>query len=94
MHAREFFAELELPFADRAVVGDTYYATPIPGAPLRLRIDFSPTQWANEYAGLRLATLHQDRGELDDSEPVRPTSRSRPRVMRKPQMTKNTSTPT
>ncbi|OYP14846.1 hypothetical protein CFC35_10285 [Streptomyces sp. FBKL.4005] len=65
MHAREFFAELELPFADSAVVGDTYYATPIPGGPLRLRIDFSPTQWANEYAGLRLATLHQDRGELD-----------------------------
>lgn len=44
LHAREFFAELELPFADSAVVGDTYYATPIPDGRLRLRINFSPTQ--------------------------------------------------
>ncbi|GHH29661.1 hypothetical protein [Streptomyces rubradiris] len=65
LHAREFFAELKLPFADSAVVGDTYYAAPEPGGPLRLRIDFTSTRWANQYDGLRLATVHQDRGDLD-----------------------------
>lgn len=30
MYAREFFAELNLPFADATVVGNTYYATPRP----------------------------------------------------------------
>ena len=65
MHAREFFAELGLPFTDGTVVGTTYYATPIPGTPLRLRIDFSRTIRAHVYDGLRIATLHQDRGELD-----------------------------
>src|SRR2546421_12808103 len=64
MYAREFFAELGLPFADSTVVGATYFAAPAPG-PLRLRIDFCPTVRADEYGGLRLATLHQDRGELD-----------------------------
>ncbi|MEU3299757.1 hypothetical protein ABZ729_08035 [Streptomyces sp. NPDC006678] len=65
MHAREFYAELGLPFADRAVVGTTYYATPAPGDPLRLRVDFCRTIRADEYDGLRLATIHEDRGELD-----------------------------
>ncbi|MGW1607382.1 hypothetical protein [Streptomyces eurythermus] len=65
LHAREFFAELKLPFADSAVVGDIYYAAPRPGGPLRLRIDFTSTRWANQYDGLRLATVHQDRGDLD-----------------------------
>jgi hypothetical protein len=65
LHAREFFAELQLPFADSTVVGDTYYATPAPGGSLRLRIDFSRTRWPNEYDGLRLAAVHQDRGEVD-----------------------------
>ncbi|WP_414170788.1 hypothetical protein ACMATS_24855 [Streptoverticillium reticulum] len=64
MYAREFFAELGLPFTDATVVGTTYYAAPTPG-PLRLRIDFSPTIRTGEYDGLRLATLHQDRGQLD-----------------------------
>ncbi|MEV5506598.1 hypothetical protein [Streptomyces orinoci] len=64
MYAREFFAELSLPFADHVVIGATYYATPTPG-PLRLRIDFSRTIRTGEYDGLRLATVHQDRGELD-----------------------------
>ncbi|MFE9308139.1 hypothetical protein ACFYM5_10610 [Streptomyces sp. NPDC006706] len=65
MYAREFFAELNLPFTDAAVVGNTYYATPTAEGPLRLRIDFSPTIRAGEYDGLRLATIHQDGGELD-----------------------------
>lgn len=65
LHAGEFFAELKLPFAESAVVGDTYYATPTPGGPLRLRIDFTSTRRANQYNGLRLATVHRDRGDLD-----------------------------
>ncbi|MFF4867220.1 hypothetical protein ACFY3J_37295 [Streptomyces sp. NPDC001231] len=65
LHARAFFMEhLKLPFAEATVVGNTYYATPIPGGPLRLRIDFARTI-RDEYDGLRLATIHQDRGELD-----------------------------
>jgi hypothetical protein len=56
---------LRLPFADAAVIGDTYFAAPVPGGPLRLRIDFSRTVRVGEYDGLRLATIHQDRGELD-----------------------------
>ncbi|MFP8959179.1 hypothetical protein ACLIYP_01205 [Streptomyces nanhaiensis] len=66
LHAREFFTEhLKLPFAEAAIVGNTYYATPTPGGLLRLRIDFARTIRAHEYDGLRLATIHQDRGELD-----------------------------
>ncbi|MGX4693765.1 hypothetical protein [Streptomyces sp. JNUCC 63] len=66
LHAREFFMEhLKLPFVDAAVVGNAYFATPVPGGPLRLRIDFARTIRAGEYDGLRLATIHQDRGELD-----------------------------
>ncbi|MGW0137517.1 hypothetical protein [Streptomyces calvus] len=66
LYARMFFMNhLQLPFADAAVVGNTYYATPVPGAPLRLRIDFTRTVRADEYDGLRLATIHQDGGELD-----------------------------
>ncbi|MFI5795943.1 hypothetical protein [Streptomyces sp. NPDC051677] len=66
LYAREFFMEhLKLPFTEAGVVGSTYYATPVPGGPLRLRIDFARTIRADEYNGLRLATIHQDRGELD-----------------------------
>ncbi|MGW2646819.1 hypothetical protein ACWC2T_18305 [Streptomyces sp. NPDC001393] len=65
LHAREFFMEhLKLPFTEATVVGATFYAAPTSG-PLRLRIDFSPTIRAGEYDGLRLATLHQDCGQLD-----------------------------
>ncbi|MGK4906457.1 hypothetical protein [Streptomyces albus] len=65
LHAPEFFAELCLPFHDSAVVGDTYYATPVPGAPLRLRINFSRASRADTYGGLRVAVIHPDRGEID-----------------------------
>ncbi|MGC0400356.1 hypothetical protein RKD27_003000 [Streptomyces sp. SAI-126] len=65
LQAPEFFAELCLPFHDHAVVGNTYYAAPTPGAPLRMRIDFSRTIYADTYGGLRLAVVHPDRGEID-----------------------------
>ncbi|MDO0936473.1 hypothetical protein QQY66_34000 [Streptomyces sp. DG2A-72] len=66
LHAQQFFTEhLALPFADGWVVGSTYYATPLPSSPLRLRIDFSRTIVAEEYGGLRLAVIHPDKGELD-----------------------------
>lgn len=65
MYAREFFDQMGLPFADCAVVGTTYYATPVPDGPLRLRIDFCRTIRANEYDGLRVATIHPEQGELD-----------------------------
>ncbi|CAM5572014.1 Prealbumin-like fold domain-containing protein OS=Streptomyces aurantiogriseus OX=66870 GN=GCM10010251_59860 PE=4 SV=1 [Streptomyces aurantiogriseus] len=57
LYAREFFMEhLKLPFADAAVVGNTYYATPTPGGPLRLRIDFARTIRADEYTNAKTAT--------------------------------------
>ncbi len=65
LQAPEFFAELCLPFHDSTVVGNTYYAIPTPGAPLRLRITFTGTIYADTYGGLRLAVVHADRGELD-----------------------------
>lgn len=65
LQAAEFFAELCLPFHDHTVVGNTYFAVPVPGAPMRLRIDFSHTIRAETYGGLRLAVVHPDRGEID-----------------------------
>ncbi|MFF5546767.1 hypothetical protein ACL07V_29065 [Streptomyces sp. MB22_4] len=65
LHAAEFFAELCLPFHDHAVVGATYFAAPVPGTPLRLRIDFTATIHADTYGGLRMAVIHPDRGEID-----------------------------
>ncbi|MFE5094586.1 hypothetical protein ACFRCI_30605 [Streptomyces sp. NPDC056638] len=65
LQAPEFFAELSLPFTDSTVLGNTYYATPVPGAPLRLRISFTGTIYADTYGGLRLAVVHADRGEID-----------------------------
>lgn len=65
LQAAEFFAELCLPFHDHTVVGNTYFAVPVPGAPLRLRIDFSRTIHADTYGGLRAAVVHPDRGEID-----------------------------
>ncbi|GGQ97198.1 hypothetical protein GCM10010267_69160 [Streptomyces griseorubens] len=66
MHAQAFFLDhLRLPFTDAAVVGNTYYATPQPDSPLKLRISFARTITLGEYEGLRLAVLHEDRGELD-----------------------------
>ncbi|AZS75685.1 hypothetical protein DDE74_36590 [Streptomyces lydicus] len=64
LQARQFFAELCLPFTDSTVVGNTY-ATPIAGAALRLRISFTEMIHANTYGGLRVAVVHADRGEID-----------------------------
>ncbi|WP_446038037.1 hypothetical protein [Streptomyces sp. SID1121] len=63
--ASEFFTELCLPFSDYSVVADTYFAVPVPGAPLRLRIDFAQTLIADTYGGLRVAAVHPDRGVID-----------------------------
>ncbi|OIJ91657.1 hypothetical protein [Streptomyces colonosanans] len=65
LQAAEFFAELCLPFHDSTVVGNTYFAAPVPEAPLRLRIDFTGTIHTDTYGGLRLAVVHPDRGEID-----------------------------
>ncbi|MFD4577465.1 hypothetical protein ACFWNK_34310 [Streptomyces sp. NPDC058417] len=65
LQAREFFAELCLPFPHHTVVATTYYAAPNPAMPLRLRIDFSDTFHAATYGGLRLAVLHPEQGEID-----------------------------
>jgi hypothetical protein len=65
LQAPEFFAELCLPFPDHTVVGSTYFAVPIPGIPLRLRIGFTGTIHADTYGGLRVAVVHPDRGEID-----------------------------
>jgi hypothetical protein len=65
LQAPEFFAELCLPFDDSTVVGNTYYANPVPGGPLRLRIGFTETIHADTYGGLRAAIVHPDRGEID-----------------------------
>ncbi|MFJ8888213.1 hypothetical protein ACIRJR_33090 [Streptomyces sp. NPDC102402] len=65
LQAPEFFAELCLPFHDHTVVGNTYFAIPIRGEPMRLRIDFSHTIYADTYGGLRVAVVHPDRGEID-----------------------------
>ncbi|MFE1071213.1 hypothetical protein ACFW5W_08305 [Streptomyces sp. NPDC058783] len=65
LQAPEFFAELCLPFRNSTAVGNTYFAAPVPGVPLRLRIDFTRTIHADTYGGLRLAVVHPDRGEID-----------------------------
>ncbi|AVV45308.1 MULTISPECIES: hypothetical protein [Streptomyces] len=65
LQAPEFFAELCLPFHNSTVVGNTYFAAPVPGTPLRLRIDFTGTIHADTYGGLRLAVVHPARGEID-----------------------------
>ncbi|GGZ44603.1 hypothetical protein [Streptomyces poonensis] len=65
LRAAEFFTELCLPFTDSTVVGNTYYAAPVPGGPLRLRISFTGTVYADTYGGLRAAVIHADRGEID-----------------------------
>ncbi|WP_413471194.1 hypothetical protein [Streptomyces noursei] len=62
LQAAEFFAELCLPFTNGTVVGNTYYATPIQDAPLRLRIRFTPTLYADTYGGLQATVLHADNG--------------------------------
>ncbi|MCZ4101318.1 MULTISPECIES: hypothetical protein [unclassified Streptomyces] len=54
-----------LPFRHSTVVGATYFASPTPDGPLRLRIAFTGTIHAGTYGGLRLAVIHPDRGEID-----------------------------
>ncbi|MGW2917734.1 hypothetical protein ACWDBF_07700 [Streptomyces angustmyceticus] len=65
LYAREFFAELGIPFANSTVVGNTYYAMPVPGEPLRLRIEFSPAKFADTYGGLRVQVINSHMGVVD-----------------------------
>ncbi|WP_374203259.1 hypothetical protein [Streptomyces sp. ST2-7A] len=65
LQAAEFFDELCPPFPHSAVVGDTYYAIPVPAGPWRLSIGFTRTIHADTYGGLRAAVLHAERGEID-----------------------------
>ncbi|MET9956438.1 hypothetical protein ABZ135_33495 [Streptomyces sp. NPDC006339] len=46
-------------------MGNTHYATPAAGAPLRLRISFTRALYADTYGGLRLAVVHAGRGDID-----------------------------
>ncbi|MFF8447725.1 hypothetical protein ACF06Q_08490 [Streptomyces leeuwenhoekii] len=64
LHAEQFFT-CQLQLTDGTVIGDSYYSTPAPGSPLRLRIDFTRTIRVGEYDGLRLQTLHTEQGVLD-----------------------------
>lgn len=64
LHAEQFFIS-QLQLTDGTVIGDSYYSTPAPGSPLRLRIDFTRTIRVSEYDGLRLQTLHTEQGVLD-----------------------------
>ncbi|MFB7481925.1 hypothetical protein ACFUEM_25255 [Streptomyces anulatus] len=47
------------------MVSDSYIATPVPGSPLRLRIDFTPGIYRHSYDGLRLKLLHVEQGPID-----------------------------
>ncbi|WP_206342747.1 hypothetical protein [Streptomyces ureilyticus] len=66
LHAQQFFTQ-QLALTGGTVIGDTYYATPQPGSPLRLRIGFSRTIRADEYDGLRLQILHAEQGGVLDT---------------------------
>ncbi|WP_217570594.1 hypothetical protein [Streptomyces sp. GbtcB7] len=66
LHAEQFFTR-QLTLTGGTVIGDTYYATPQPGSPLRLRIGFSRTIGADEYDGLRLQILHAEQGGVLDT---------------------------
>lgn len=66
LFTEQLFADhLTLPYPEAAVVGDTYYAAPVPDLPLRLRIDFAPTIRAGRYEGLRLQIVHLEQGGID-----------------------------
>ncbi|OEV04051.1 hypothetical protein AN219_37480 [Streptomyces nanshensis] len=66
LHAQQFFTQhLALPYEGGVVIGNSYYATPAPGSPLRLRIGFKPTIAEHEYDGLRLSVLHPEHGTID-----------------------------
>ncbi|MCY0931521.1 hypothetical protein OTB20_36130 [Streptomyces sp. H27-H1] len=67
LHPRWFFdQELALSLPGGTVIGESYYATPGPRSPLRLRVDFHPTIREREYRGLRVRILHEDKGTIDD----------------------------
>ncbi|MFJ4800855.1 hypothetical protein [Streptomyces murinus] len=70
LHAERFFTN-QLALTDGTVIGDTYYSTPTPNSPLRLRIDFSPTSRLGEYDGLRLQILHTELGGVLDAAVLR-----------------------
>ncbi|MGY9065340.1 hypothetical protein [Streptomyces sp. CAS3] len=70
LHAERFFTN-QLALTDGTVIGDTYYSTPTPNSPLRLRIDFSPTIRLGEYDGLRLQILHTELGGVLDAAVLR-----------------------
>ncbi|MFJ9551266.1 hypothetical protein [Streptomyces erythrochromogenes] len=61
-----FTQELALAFDNGAVVGNSYYAAPVPESPLLLRISFQSTIRQGEYGGLRLSMVHADRGPIDE----------------------------
>ncbi|MEW1633555.1 hypothetical protein AB0469_05740 [Streptomyces sp. NPDC093801] len=66
LFTEQLFADhLTLPYPEAAVVGDAYYAAPVPDLPLRLRIDFAPTIHADRYDGLRLQIVHMEQGRID-----------------------------
>lgn len=66
LFTEQLFADhLTLPYPEAAVVGDAYYAAPVPDLPLRLRIDFAPTIYAGRYDGLRLQLVHLEQGPID-----------------------------
>ncbi|MEU8495264.1 hypothetical protein AB0940_01180 [Streptomyces sp. NPDC006656] len=66
LFTEQLFADhLTLPYPEAAVVGDAYFAAPVPDLPLRLRIDFAPTIYAGRYDGLRLRIVHLDQGPVD-----------------------------
>ncbi|MEU6312281.1 hypothetical protein [Streptomyces sp. NPDC047014] len=66
LFTEQLFADhLALPYSEAAVVGDAYYAAPVPDLPLLLRIDFAPTIRSGHYDGLRLQVVHREHGRLD-----------------------------
>lgn len=66
LQAEQFFTQ-QIALTGGTVIGDTYYATPRPDSPLRLRIGFSRTIGADEYDGLRLQILHAEQGGVLDT---------------------------
>lgn len=66
LFAEEFFLDhLALPYAEATVVGDTYYASPAPELPTRLRIGFADTRMHERYDGLRVQAVHLEHGRID-----------------------------
>lgn len=47
------------------MVSSSYIATPVPGSPLRLCIDFAPGIYMHSYDGLHLRIVHTENGTID-----------------------------